>query len=172
MSAAQSAEAQARLQISLRDIIDFFEKSGVENHSLDNLNEFISKNRTFGFLELSESFGECMAFIDHDELISKLQSSYNLLADGYTIERKIINKRLKFLKEDKKSDPAIIDKNENNLLDVEQKKATVLVQCLRLRAMAVIPIQNFNDVKFDSLTMYKETKKTLDERIEEMQKKQ
>ena len=44
MSAAQSAEAQARLQLSLRDIIEFFEKAGVEQHSVENLTEFISKN--------------------------------------------------------------------------------------------------------------------------------
>jgi hypothetical protein len=155
MSAAQSAECQARLQVSLHDIINFFEEAGVESHSVDNLNEFISKNRTFGFLELSESFGECMAFINHDDLVAKLQISYQFLADGYNIERKIINKRLKFLKEDKKSDPAVIDKNENNLLDVEQKKATVLIQVLRLRAMSTIPVEHFkNDEKFNSLAYY------------------
>ena len=42
MSAAQSAEAQARLQLSLRDIIEFFEKAGVEQHSVENLTEFLS----------------------------------------------------------------------------------------------------------------------------------
>ena len=130
MSAAQSAEGQVRLQASLKVIIEFFEEAGVELRSIENLNEFISKNQTFGFLELSEAFGECMAFIDHDDLISKIQESYYLLADMYNIERKLLIKRLKFLKEDKKSDPAVIDKNELSLLDVENKKATVLVQCL------------------------------------------
>ena len=123
---------------------------------MENLNEFIAKNQTFGFLELSEAFGECMAFIDHDDLIAKLQFSFNLLADGYNIERKIINKRLKFLKEDKKSDPVVIDKNENNLLDVENKKATVLVQCLRLKAMTTIPVKHFkSNPNFDPIAHYK-----------------
>ena len=161
MSAAQSAEAQARLQLSLRDIIEFFEKAGVEQHSVENLTEFISKNQTFGFLELSEAFGECMAFIDHDDLLNKIQASYHLLSEGYNIERKIINKRLKFLKEDKKSDPGIIDKNENNLLDVESKKATVLVQCLRLKAMASIPVKSFkSNPNFDALLHYKKVQES------------
>ena len=156
MSAAQSAEGQMRLQASLKVIIEYFEEAGVELRSIENLNEFISKNQTFGFLELSEAFGECMAFIDHDDLIAKIQESYYLLADMYNIERKLLIKRLKFLREDKKSDPAVIDKNELSLLDVENKKATVLVQCLRLKAMASIPIKYFkSNSNFDPIAHHR-----------------
>lgn len=155
MSAAQSAETLARLHSSLKDVISFFEKAGVSSHSIDNLNEFLTKNQTIAFLELAEAFGECMAFIDHDDLLIRLQGSFHLLADGYNIERKIILKRLKFLKEDKKSDSVLIDKNENSLVDVEQRKALVLVQCLRLRAMLTIPIRHFKeDPNYDCMSHY------------------
>ena len=93
-----AAESLARLQVSLREIVEFFDKNGIDQHSVEKLNDFIAKSLTFDFLELCESFGECMAFIDHDELCRKLLSSLSLLTDCYTIERKNLNKRLKFLK--------------------------------------------------------------------------
>ena len=46
-----------------------------------------------------------MAFIEHDELINKLLKTYQQLIDGFIIERKIINKRIRLLKEDKKAKP-------------------------------------------------------------------
>ena len=159
MSAAQSAEAQARLQASLKDLIFFFEKAGVSSQSIENLQEFVSKNQTMAFLELAEAFGECMAFIDHDDLLIKIQGSFHLLADGYNIDRKLIVKRLKFLREDKKSDPAIIEKNENGLIDIDQRKALVLVQCLRVRAMLAIPIKHFKEYpNFDCIAHYNKKK--------------
>jgi hypothetical protein len=159
MSAAQSAEAQLRLQFSLKDLISFFEKAGVSSQSIENLQEFVTKNQTMAFLELAEAFGECMAFIDHDDVLIKIQGSFHLLAEGYNIERKLIVKRLKFLREDKKSDPSLIEKNENGLVDIDQRKALVLVQCLRLRAMLTIPIKHFKEnPNFDCIAHYNKIK--------------
>ena len=145
-----AAEAQARLQVSLRELIEFFEKSGIEQRSVEKLNDFITKNQTMEFLDLCESFGDCMAFIDHDDLCTKMGTSYNLLSDGYNIEKKMLNKRLKALKEDKKTEPETLAKVENALIDVEQKKAAVLVLCLRLKNMALI---SANQYKKDNKTV-------------------
>jgi hypothetical protein len=152
-----AAEAQARLQVSLRELIEFFEKSGIEPRSVEKLNDFITKNQSIEFLDLCESFGDCMAFIDHDELCTKLGASYNLLSDGYNIEKKMLNKRLKALKEDKKTEPETLAKVENALADVEQKKATVLVLCLRLKNMALISADQFkkeNKTVADAVKFY------------------
>jgi hypothetical protein len=52
--AAQSAEAQARILASLREIVSFFESASVQQHSIDNMNEFLSKNQYQDFLNLVE----------------------------------------------------------------------------------------------------------------------
>lgn len=155
MSATLSAEIQAKLLSSLKDIVDFFTSARISSRSIQNLNDLIDKNQTMAFLELAEDFGECMAFIDHDELLHMLHESSNLLADYYSIERKTILKRLKFLKEDKKSDQAVVERNETNLVDVEVKKALVVILCLRLRTMLTISIRHFKeDANFDCLAHY------------------
>ena len=152
-----AAEAQARLQVSLRELIEFFEKQGIEPRSVDKLNDFITKNQSMEFLDLCESFGECMAFIDHDELCIKMHTAYNMLSDGFNIEKKVLKKRFKLLQEDKKTEPETLAKVENAINDVEQKKAAVLVSCLRLKAMSLIPSSNFkNDDKYDSVAYYKQ----------------
>lgn len=155
MSATLSAEIQSKLLSSLKDIVDFFISACVSSRSIQNLNDLIDKNQTMAFLELAEAFGECMAFIDHDNLLHMLQESSNLLADYYSIERRTILKRLKFLKEDKKSDQAVIERNEMNLVDVGAKKSLVVILCLRLRTMLSISIMHFKeDANFDCLEHY------------------
>jgi hypothetical protein len=155
MSATLSAEIQSKLLSSLKDIVDFFVSACISSRSIQNLNDLIDKNQTMAFLELAEAFGECMAFIDHDDLLHMLQESSNLLADFYSIERKNILKKLKFLKEDKKSDQAVVERNETNLVDVEAKKAFVVILCLRLRTMLEISIRHFKeDANFDCSAHY------------------
>ena len=155
MTTAQLVDAQARLNVSLRDTITFFEEAGIQENSVTLLNSFIDKHLTTDFLSLAEGYGKCMAFIDHDELVSKLFKSFQILIEGYVIERKIANKRLKLLKEDKKSDPDVILRLENLLIDLDQKKALATVSANRLRAMTSIPISNFLNPKFDYVAHYK-----------------
>jgi len=155
MTTAQLVDTQARLNVSLREMITFFEESGVQEHSTSLLNGFIDKHLTTDFLSLAEGYGKCMAFIDHDELVLKLLKSSQLLIEGYVIERKIANKRLKLLKEDKKSDPEVILRLENLLIDLDQKKAVATTSAMRLRAMSTISISNFLNPKFDSVAHHK-----------------
>ena len=157
MSGALLAEAQARLNVSLKEIVAFFEDQGIKEHSVDLLNNFIDKHLTVDFLSLSENFGKCMAFNDHDELNSKLFKSFTLLIEGYVIERKVTNKRLKMLKEDKKSDPDVILRLENLLIDIDQRKAIATASLARLRAMQTISINKFKDPNFDYKKAYKES---------------
>lgn len=151
MTAAQSAENQARLNVQLRDIVTFFQESGIQEHSVELMNSFIEKNLTSDFLSLVEGYGECMAFIKHDELVEKLEASFNILIDGYVIERKLINKKLRFLKEDKKTDPEVLIRLENMLSDLDNKKALAMVSSNRLRAMKSIPLEKFMDENFDPI---------------------
>ena len=155
MTAAQSAEAQARLNVQLKEIVTFFEEAGIEEHSVILLNSFIDKHLTSDILNPSEGDGNCMRFIDHDELINKLRSTYQQLIDGYVIERKIINKRIRLLKEDKKADPDGLARQENALIDVDMKKALAMTAFCRIRAMSTIPLEKFHDPKFDGLTFYR-----------------
>ena len=155
MTAAQSAEAQARLAVNLREIVTFFSDSGIQEHSITLLNSFIDKHLTMDFLSLSEGYGKCMAFINHDELVSKLYKTYQSLIDGYVIDRKLINKRIRLLKEDKKTDPEVLVRQENLLADVDSKKANAMMNMVRLRAMNSIPFQEFRDEKFDGYAKYK-----------------
>lgn len=155
MTTAQLVDCQARLNVSLRDIITFFEEAGIKENSIILLNSFIDKHLTTDFLSLAEGYGKCMAFIDHDELVVKLLKSSQLLIEGYVIERKIANKRLKLLKEDKKSDPEVIARLENLLIDLDQKKAVANVSAMRLRAMTTISISNFHNPKFDYVAHHK-----------------
>ena len=152
---AQVAEAQARLNVSLRDIVSFLEESGVREHSVELLNSYIDKHLTVDFLSLAEGYGKSMAFVDHDELVSKLYRSYSLLIEGYQLERKQVSKRLKNLKEDKKADPEVVLRNENLIVDIDNRKTVALVSCMRLRSMNAIPFNNFKDEKFDYQSQYK-----------------
>jgi len=156
MSGAQAAEAQARLNVCLREIVTFFEEAGSQDHSISLLNSFIDKHLTTDFLSLAEGFGSCMAFIDHNELISKLYRTVCTLIDGYVIERKIITKKIRLLKEDKKSDPDVLARQENLLADVDSKKANAMVQMARLRAMNAVPMSMFEDDNFNAFVHYKQ----------------
>lgn len=153
---AQLAEAQARLNVNLRDIVTFFEEASIQEHSIDLLNSFIDKHLTMDFLSLAEGFGKCMAFINHDDLSAKLLKSYMTLIDGYIIERKIVNKKIRILKEDKKADPEVVLRLENLLIDVDNKKALAMSSCMRIRAMNTIPFASFTDEQFDYVAQHKQ----------------
>lgn len=149
-----AAENLARLNVCLKDIVTFFEEAGIQPSSVDLLNSFIEKHLYTDFLSLAEGFGKCMAFINHNDLIRKILDAYNTLINGYVIERKTIMKKIRILKEDKKTDPEVLAKQENLLADVDQKKAYAIVICARVRAMNYIPVDMFRNEKFDAIQYY------------------
>lgn len=160
MTSAQVIEAQARLNVCLREVVSFFEAAGVQSHSLDLLNDYVEKHMTFEFLELAEAFGKCNAFIDHDLLMSLLLLAWNTLSDGCMVEKKQLTKKIKILKEDKKTDQEYLARQENLLADVDQRKALVLVSCIRLKTMASIPLDLFKrDPKFEYMKHHTNLKK-------------
>ena len=151
-------EAQTRLTLGLRDIVSFFEKSEVPQRSIDILNDYLDKNLSNELLNLSESYGRSMAFINHDELIFKLYNGWNLMLEGFTIERKVIARRIRFLKEDKKTDPAVLIRLETLIKDLDVKKASVMTEAMRLKYMTTISIEKFKqDPNFDYETAYMAT---------------
>ncbi len=139
----------------MRELVTFFSENGVDDRSVNLLNTFIDKHLTMDFLALSENFGKCMAFIDHDELVSRLFKTFQCLIDGYIIERKVITKRIRLLKEDKKADPEILLRQENLLVELDNKKAVAIVSAARLRVMNTVPFVSFKDAKFNPLPVYK-----------------
>lgn len=149
-----AAENLARLNVCLKDIVTFFEEAGIASSSLELMNSFIEKHLYMDFLSLAEGFGKCMAFINHDELVRRILEAYNTLINGYIIERKAISKKIRILKEDKKTDPEVLAKQENLLADVDQKKANAMTILARVRAMNYLPVNLFKDDKFDGVSYY------------------
>ena len=142
-----AAEAQARLNICLRDIITFFEQGGIDGNSIAMLESFIDRHLPMDFLSLAEGFGKCMAFINHDELIALLVKAFNTLIDGYVIEKKAVSKKHKILIEDKKSDPAVIARLEALMADLDSRKQTAEMTNQRLKIMNMVPAAMFRDPK-------------------------
>ena len=154
---AAVVEAQARLNVSLRDLVQFFEQAGILQQSIDKLNEFIDKHQTIDFLTLVQAYGKCMAYINHDELIVKVNASWELFLDGLNLERKLINKKLKALREDKKADPNNVLKQEALIADIDEKKSRVVLNNVRLKAVKCTSISEFiNDPNIDLDALYKQ----------------
>lgn len=164
MSNAQLAENNARLNVELEDLIIFFESAEIQEHSIANMKDLIEKGLISDCLDLAEGFGKCMAFINHEELLSKMLSCYSVLIDGIKIERKMTGKKLGLLREDKKADPEILAKVESQMENVEKRLSAGKVEHARLQAMSFFPMDKFKDPKFD----YKKAYKTEKQRIKEL----
>jgi hypothetical protein len=148
---SHSAEIQARLTNCLRDLVSFLVGTGLQQHSINLLTEFINKHQTVEILTLAESFGKCNAFIDQDALLNLLYTCWCILYEGYGTERKILAKKIKLLKDDKKADPEVLSRQENLLIEIDQKKSNVLVHCVRIKLMISISITSFEDSDFDGM---------------------
>jgi hypothetical protein len=123
----------------------------------NRLGEYITKHQVVEFLVLTENFGKCNAFVDHDQLLAYLLNSWTFLSDGQNTEKKALSRRLKALREDKKTDPDVLARIENMLSELEIKRANVSVNIIRLRAMVEIPVGEFkNNPDFDYVTRYRE----------------
>jgi hypothetical protein len=143
MSNAQLAENQARLNVSLQDIITFFDEADCPPSSLQKLSTLLEAHDYVRLLELIEGFVQCMAFIDHDLIVKKMSASWNLLYEGIVIERKIISKKLRVLEADKNSDPDVILKLQTSKGNIDRRKAKATVACAKLSYMARFPLETF-----------------------------
>lgn len=63
--------------------------------------------------------------------------------DAVCLERKILMKRIKALKEDKKHDPAVLARLEGNLLVLVERKINSLLNILRLKYSLTKPFSSF-----------------------------
>lgn len=178
MSSALIAECQARLNSTLQDIIDFFAASPrppqveegetpittsaapdlsplLSQRSLDLLSSFLQQQLIDDFLTLAEALAAASAYLPHDYLFEKLLNCRNLRLEGLNLEKKLINKRLRILREDKKSDPEMIIKQENLLNECERKKALEKVQIARLSVITSCPLSYFlSDEKIEGKNYY------------------
>jgi TRAP-type mannitol/chloroaromatic compound transport system substrate-binding protein len=80
-----------------------------------------------------------------------------LFLDGLNLERKLINKKLKALREDKKADPNNVLKQEALIADIDEKKSRVVLNNVRLKAVKCTSISEFiNDPNIDLDALYKQ----------------
>jgi len=69
-------------------------------------------------------------------------------------------KKIKALQEDKKTDPDVITRQENLLVEVEDKKLKTLLATTRVRAMTKLSVEYFKmDPNFDYKEKYSQVKK-------------
>eukprot|EP00981_Chlorochromonas_danica_P002479 scaffold474_cov169-Ochromonas_danica.AAC.14 len=63
---------------------------------------------------------------------------------------------IRLMKEDKKTDPEVLARQENLLIEVDNKKAVAIVSMARLRAMNFVPLAGFKEgEKFNAMAAYK-----------------
>jgi hypothetical protein len=162
--AAASQEARDRLQVHLQDIVSFFEEGGCESKSVAKLRRCVEAHSHFDFLELSEGYSKCMAFIDHDTLSLKIQTGWNGIEQYLLLDKKVINRKLRVLEEDKKSDPEVIAKLHAKKDVIDQELARVKIQIIKYTLINSVPTQRFYDKNFNALAEYdrqRERKETL-----------
>ena len=95
------------------------------------------------FLDLAEGFSQCMAFIDHDIITSKLYTSWALVHDHIVLERKAVSKRLRPLEEDKKADPDLVAKLRKTKDNHDLRKAKASIACAKFKYMQSVPLDQF-----------------------------
>lgn len=154
MTATQSQEARDRLQVHLQDMVTFFEEGGCESKSIQKLVSCLEIHSYFDFLELSEGYSKCMAFIDHDQLSSKIQVGWSGIEQFLLLDKKVINRKLRVLEEDKKSDPEVIAKLHAKKDGIDQELARVKLQIIKYSLINSIPIRRFSDKNFNAIADY------------------
>ena len=147
-------DVAARANVAMRDIVDFFVAAGIQQRSVDMLNSLIDSKKSIDFLSLTENYGKGMAFINHDDLCVKLNTAWGLVLDQLTAERKALLKKVKLLREDKKTDPDFLARQENLLADVENRKCTAVVESAKFRPMTTSNLEQFKDPNYDPWQQY------------------
>lgn len=148
------SEIQARLSVQLADFRAIFEAAGIQQHSLDMLDMLAKDKKQADYLTLVEDFGNSMAYMDHDDLVGRLMTSWMLVVDALTAERKAVKKRITALKEDKKSDPDVLARQEGAFNDLSSKRAVAVCALTRLKIMNTLPLARFKDPAFDGASEY------------------
>jgi len=135
----------AKLNVICADMQELLNGSAtpLAEHSVNAISNMINKKQYSDFLDLAESFGESMAFVNHNELTNLLLKAWTINADVINAERKAIKKKLQSLLEDKKADPDNVAKNEELLAQVNQRRAMVTAAVIRFKAMTVIGLEEF-----------------------------
>jgi hypothetical protein len=152
--AAQAQEARDRLEVNLQDVVNFFQEGGCESKSIAKLLACLEAHAHFDFLELSEGYSKCMAFIDHDALSLKIQAGWSGIEAYLLLDKKVINRRLRTLEEDKKSDPEVIAKLHAKKDILDQELARVKIQIIKYTLVNSISIQRFYDKSFNAIAEY------------------
>jgi hypothetical protein len=70
------------------------------------------------------------------------------------LDKKVINRRLRTLEEDKKSDPEMIAKLHTKKDGVDQELARVKIQIIKYTLINSVSIQRFYDKSFNALAEY------------------
>ena len=132
---ASLADATARLNVYLRDLVSILQNAKADPAHCEALTKYIDAKQHLDLLELAETFASNMVLVNTSEFIAKLCQCWNGLLDICNMEKKALTKKIKALKEDKKTDPDVLARNEGLLYDIEQRTCTVLIQAARLRKM-------------------------------------
>lgn len=150
-------ELQARLNVQLTDLRGIFEAAGVQEHSLTLLDSLILAKKAADFLTLIEGFDQSMAFVDHDDVCNRLATSWSLAGELINAERKSLKKKIAALKEDKKTDPDVLSRQEDLLSNLYIRRATAQTNTMRLKVMQRISINEFKaNPLMNALERYKE----------------
>ena len=146
------AEIQGRLNSEINQLQTFFDeymnkdqlKSSHANiDPIERLINFNSLHQTFEYLNYAETLGRINPYVDNETLLNHLYAGWNLFHDGVVIERKILIKRIKAIKEDKKHDPEVLARQELSLKNLEEKKVVALLTILRIKASLSRPFNSF-----------------------------
>jgi hypothetical protein len=154
-----TAENTARLNVACREILELLAKY-LKDHELERLNLLIESKEQESkveYLDLVYGFRKSLAFLDHEVYLEKLTTAWNLLDNGFNIEVKTINKKLKLLQADSKCDPEVMRKLVEARTSIEQKKAQIKIIAMELQTEVRVPFKYFiEDPKFDAVAWHLE----------------
>lgn len=137
----------AKLMVVFTDMSTIFEGDQVSIATLTGLRE---QKKFAEFLDLCESYGESMAFLDHQALMDQLVKGWTIMIDVLKAEGKSLTRKLTALREDKKTDPAVLAKAEGNMEDFYGRRAIANANMVRLDAMARIQLDEFKTMDVDA----------------------
>ena len=86
-----ASDAQARLNIQLRELIGMFE-SNIGEESLARMKSYIESNQYVQLIEMFQAYGHCKPFIDHDVLANKVKLAVYAHGEVLAFERKNLKK--------------------------------------------------------------------------------